>query len=137
MKRFYILGFLSLIFFDTLAQVSFKYASIHAEPLAMDVAWLARVFGQPWIYGAFVGYIGAFFTWMTLMKHAPIGPAFAASYLELISVTLVSVWLFDDTLTIAKVIGGLLIVAGILCLARQESPEEKGVTWQPNLDESA
>lgn len=47
MKRFYILGFLSLIFFDTLAQVSFKYASIHAEPLAMDVAWLARVFGHP------------------------------------------------------------------------------------------
>ncbi|WP_338513953.1 EamA family transporter [Pseudomonas poae] len=137
MKRFYILGFLSLIFFDTLAQVSFKYASIHAEPLAMDVAWLVRVFGHPWIYGAFVGYIGAFFTWMTLMKHAPIGPAFAASYLELISVTLVSVWLFDDTLTIAKVIGGLLIVAGILCLARQESPEEKDVTWQPNLDESA
>ncbi|MEB0107311.1 DMT family transporter [Pseudomonas sp. MH9.3] len=125
MKRFYILGFLSLIFFDTLAQVSFKYASIHAEPLAMDVAWLVRVFGHPWIYGAFVGYIGAFFTWMTLMKHAPIGPAFAASYLELISVTLVSVWLFNDTLTLPKVIGGLLIVAGILCLARQESPETK------------
>lgn len=123
MKRFYILGFLSLIFFDTLAQVSFKYASIHAEPLGLDVAWLVRVFSHPWIYGAFVGYIGAFFTWMTLMKHAPIGPAFAASYLELISVTLVSVWLFDDTLTIPKVIGGLLIIAGILCLARQEPPE--------------
>lgn len=125
MKRFYILGFLSLIFFDTLAQVSFKFASIHAEPLAMDAAWLLRVFGHPWIYGAFVGYIGAFFTWMTLMKHAPIGPAFAASYLELISVTLVSVWLFDDTLTIPKIIGGLLIIAGILCLARQETaPDE-------------
>lgn len=125
MKRFYILGFLSLIFFDTLAQVSFKFASIHAEPLAMDAAWLVRVFGHPWIYGAFVGYIGAFFTWMTLMKHAPIGPAFAASYLELISVTLVSVWLFDDTLTIPKIIGGLLIIAGILCLARQETSEDK------------
>ncbi|MCF5544529.1 DMT family transporter [Pseudomonas salomonii] len=127
MKRFYILGFLSLIFFDTLAQVSFKYASIHAEPLAMDTAWLMRVFGHPWIYGAFVGYIGAFFTWMTLMKHAPIGPAFAASYLELISVTLVSVWLFDDTLTIPKVIGGLLIIAGILCLARQETPQSESI----------
>ena len=135
MKRFYILGFLSLIFFDTLAQVSFKYASIHAEPLTMDVAWLARVFGHPWIYGAFVGYIGAFFTWMTLMKHAPIGPAFAASYLELISVTLVSVWLFNDTLTLPKVIGGLLIVAGILCLARQETPQDK--TAEAALETSA
>lgn len=127
MKRFYILGFLSLIFFDTLAQVSFKFASIHAEPLTLDSAWLIRVFAHPWIYGAFVGYIGAFFTWMTLMKHAPIGPAFAASYLELISVTLVSVWLFNDTLTVPKVIGGLLIVAGILCLARQETPQNTAV----------
>lgn len=115
MKRFYILGFLALIIFDTLAQVSFKFASVHAEPLTMDAAWLVRVFGAPWIYGAFVGYIGAFFTWMTLLKYAPVGPAFAASHLELISVTLISVWLFDDTLTLPKIIGGALIIAGILC----------------------
>lgn len=126
MKRFYILGFLALIIFDTLAQVSFKFASIHAEPLSMDVAWLVRVFGAPWIYGAFVGYIGAFFTWMTLLKYAPVGPAFAASHLELISVTLISVWLFDDSLTWPKIIGGALIIAGILCLARSE--DESGKT---------
>ena len=78
MKRFYILGFLALIIFDTLAQVSFKFASVHAEPLTMDAAWLVRVFGAPWIYGAFVGYIGAFFTWMTLLKYAPVGQLLAA-----------------------------------------------------------
>ncbi|WP_017256460.1 DMT family transporter [Pseudomonas tolaasii] len=127
MKRFYILGFLALILFDTLAQVSFKFASVHAEPLAMDTAWLIRVFGAPWIYGAFVGYIGAFFTWMTLLKYAPVGPAFAASHLELISVTLISVWLFDDSLTWPKIIGGALIIAGILCLARSEDEAEKFV----------
>ncbi|MGY2683303.1 EamA-like transporter family protein [Pseudomonas tolaasii NCPPB 2192] len=127
MKRFYILGFLALILFDTLAQVSFKFASVHAEPLAMDTAWLIRVFGAPWIYGAFVGYIGAFFTWMTLLKYAPVGPAFAASHLELISVTLISVWLFDDSLTWPKIIGGALIIAGILCLARSEDEAEKVV----------
>ena len=83
MKRFSLLGFLTLMLFDTLAQVSFKYASLHAGPLVMDIAWLGRVFGHIWIYGAFVGYIGAFFTWMTLLKYAPVGPAFAASHLEL------------------------------------------------------
>lgn len=132
MKRFYILGFLALIIFDTLAQVSFKFASLHAEPLTMDVAWLVRVFGAPWIYGAFVGYIGAFFTWMTLLKYAPVGPAFAASHLELISVTLISVWLFDDTLTWPKIIGGALIIAGILCLARSEDKESKTVEAEPS-----
>lgn len=131
MKRFYLLGFLALMAFDTLAQVSFKYASLHAGALTLDLAWLARVFGHVWIYGAFVGYIGAFFTWMTLLKYAPVGPAFAASHLEIISVTLLSVWLFDDALTLPKLAGGLLILSGVLCLARgeeQASPEPEART---------
>jgi drug/metabolite transporter (DMT)-like permease len=123
MKRFYFVGFLVLMMFDTLAQVSFKYASMHAEPLMLNVEWLLRVFGHPWIYGAFIGYIGAFFTWMTLLKYAPVGPAFAASHLEIISVTMVSVWLFNDELNLAKIVGGVLILSGILFLAKAETPE--------------
>ncbi len=46
------IGFLILMLFDTLAQISFKLASIHAMPLTFDVHWLIRVFGHPWIYGA-------------------------------------------------------------------------------------
>src|SRR3989442_10264020 len=57
----------------------FPYTTLFRS-LEFSTAWLARVFGQPWIYGAFVGYIGAFFSWMTLLKRAPIGPAFAASH---------------------------------------------------------
>ena len=128
MKRFYLIGFLALMVFDTLAQVSFKYASLHAGPLEIDPAWLGRVFSHVWIYGAFVGYIGAFFTWMTLLKYAPVGPAFAASHLEIVSVTLLSVWLFDDALTLPKLAGGLLILAGVLCLARGEDREAQPET---------
>ena len=73
MRRFYLIGFLALMAFDTLAQISFKVAGEHALPLEFSPAWLLRVFGQPWIYGAFIGYLGAFFTWMVLLKHAPIG----------------------------------------------------------------
>ena len=124
-KSFYVIGFLVLMAFDTLAQISFKTAGMHALPLEMSPAWLARVFGQPWIYGAFVGYVGAFFTWMTLLRHAPIGPAFAASHLEIISVLALSVWLFDETIGWPQIVGGLIIVAGIGCLAVSEKPEEE------------
>lgn len=121
MRRFYLCGFLMLMIFDTLAQVSFKYAALHAGPLTLDLAWLLRgIFGHIWIYGAFIGYLGSFFTWMTLLKYAPVGPAFAASHLEIISVTLISVWLFNDTLTLPELTGGVLILAGVLCLARGE-----------------
>lgn len=79
MKRitFYLVGFAFLMFFDTLGQCSFKMTAIHALPLTFDLPWLGRVFWQPYVYMAIGGYIGAFFTWMTLLKRAPVGPAFA------------------------------------------------------------
>ncbi|MHB1273163.1 MAG: DMT family transporter [Rhodanobacter sp.] len=123
MRRFYLFGFLLLMGFDTLSQISFKYAGTQALPVAASVAWLLRVFGQPWVYGAIIGYVGAFFTWMSLLKHAPIGPAFAASHLEVVSVMLLSIWLFDEHLTVPRVLGAIAIIAGIVCLGLAESRE--------------
>lgn len=123
MKRFYIIGFLALMSFDTLAQTSFKFISIHAEPLNFDLAWFLRIFSSPWLYGALFGYLGSFVSWMTLLKHAPLGPAFAASHLELVSVTLLSFWLFHEPLDAYKLVGGLLIVLGVLCLAKNEDAD--------------
>lgn len=131
MRYFYIIGFLILMSFDTLTQISFKFASIHAMPITFDLAWLGRVFSHPWIYGAFIGYIGAFFTWMSLLKHAPIGPAFAASHLELITVTLFSIWLFNEPLTLAKVIGALFILLGVILLAKDETEDEVQIVKSP------
>lgn len=134
MRRFYLLGFLLLMAFDTLSQVSFKYAGNGAFPPEASIAWLLRVFSQPWVYGAVVGYVGAFFTWMALLKHAPIGPAFAASHLEVVSVMLLSIWLFDEHLTAARVLGAIAIVAGIVCLGlaedreHQDDPQEQAAT---------
>ena len=124
LTRFYLIGFLLLLGFDTLAQVSFKLAANHALPLAFGTAWVLRVFTAPWVYGAIVGYLGAFFTWMTLLKHAPIGPAFAASHLEVVSVMLLAVWLFDEHLTAPRVVGAIAIIAGIVCLGLAESREQ-------------
>jgi drug/metabolite transporter (DMT)-like permease len=123
MRRFIIAGFLMLLGFDTLAQICFKYASTQALPLDFDPAWFARLFGKPWVYGSVLGYIGAFITWMSLLKQAPVGPSFAASHLELVSVTLFSVWLFNEQLNVYKVLGGGLIILGVLCLAKSEGSD--------------
>jgi len=128
-RRFYLIGFLVLMAFDTLAQLSFKQAGNTALPLELSPAWLVRVFGQPWIYGAFVGYIGAFFTWMSLLKRAPIGPAFAASHLEIISVLALSHYLFGEDIGWPQIVGCLFIIAGIICLALSET-EEPGEAHQ-------
>lgn len=121
MKRVDALGLLVLMLFDTLAQVSFKFAAVDALPAMANLAWLLRLLTHPWTYGAILGYLGAFFTWLTLLKRAPIGPAFAATHLQVVSVLLVSAWLFNEPLTLAKVAGTSLILAGVICLGVAEA----------------
>ncbi|HZX29960.1 MAG TPA: EamA family transporter [Rhodocyclaceae bacterium] len=123
MKRFYLIGFVALIAFDTLSQVCFKLAAVHAEPFAIDLDWLLRIVTQPYVYGAIVGYVGAFVTWMTLLEHAPIGPAFAASHLEVIGVMIISVPVFGEYLSAMQILGAGLIVAGVACLALGETSD--------------
>ncbi len=124
MKRFYLIGFAMLMAFDTLNLICFKLAGNHALPVEMSTEWLARVFSHPWIYGAIVGYIGAFLTWMSLLKHAPIGPAFAASHLEVISVMALSWWMFSEPVTVTQIIGAVAIIAGIVCRAFADGDDE-------------
>jgi drug/metabolite transporter (DMT)-like permease len=119
--KFYFLGFFALIVFDTFSQICFKMAALQAEPFLIEVAWLIRVLETPWVYGAIFGYLGAFITWMTLLRHAPVGPAFAASHLEVVGVIVISVPLFGEVLTISQMLGAILVVAGVVCLAQGET----------------
>lgn len=120
MKKFYLIGFGILLLFDTLGQTSFKLAAIAAEPLEMGIEWIIRVFTNPWIYVAIIAYIATFFAWMTLLKHAPVGPAFAAAHMEVVTVMIVSVWVFNDSITWPRLIGAILIIIGIIFLAFAE-----------------
>ena len=127
MRLSYPLGFFLLMTFDTLSQISFKLAGIHALPVEANAAWLLRLLVQPWVYCAILGYVGAFFIWMRLLRRAPIGPAFAASHLEVVSVMLLSAPLFNEHIGFAQAVGAFAIVAGIACLARGERDvPEKG-----------
>ncbi|HEY0229640.1 MAG TPA: EamA family transporter [Dokdonella sp.] len=125
MRRFYLIGFLVLVCFDTFAQICFKLTANHAMPPEMNPAWIMRVLSTPWVYCAIACYIGAFLTWMTLLEHAPIGPAFAASHLEVISVMVLSWAIFGDHIGTPQLAGAALIIAGIVCLAISETDGEK------------
>ena len=123
MKRtqFYIFGFSALMLCDTLTQISFKLASNHGGEFVIHLDWLLSIFSQPWIYGAVLGYLGSFVAWMTLLKHTPVGLAFAASHLQVVVVLFVSAIFFGDRLSLAQIVGAFLIVLGILCLSFSEA----------------
>lgn len=106
-----------LMLFDTCTQVAFKLAANQAGVFEMTLAWLKAAAYSPWIYGSVAGYLGAFFTWMTLLKRAPVGPAFAASHLEVVTVLIVSKWFFGEQLAPLQGLGALCIVVGIVVLS--------------------
>jgi drug/metabolite transporter (DMT)-like permease len=118
--RFFVVGFAVLAAFDTLTQVSFKLATLRTGEFAFALPWLRAAALSPWIYVAIAGYLGAFITWMTVLEHAPVGPAFAASHLDIVIVLLVSVPLFGEHLTLVQLAGAACIVGGILLLSRGE-----------------
>ncbi|OCG18588.1 MULTISPECIES: DMT family transporter [unclassified Gilliamella] len=120
MKKFYIIGFFLLLFFDTFGQTSFKLTALSAIPFEVSTAWLIRIFTYGWVYLVMLGYTGAFITWMVLLKKAPVGPAFAASHLQVVTVMLVSIIVFDEQITLTRMLGGLCIIIGIVFLALAE-----------------
>lgn len=123
MRKLYAIGFPALMAFDTLAQTCFKIAGNHALPFSPDASWILRVTEQPWTWIALCGYLCAFATWMRLLRDAPIGPAFAASHLEVVSVLLVSAWWLHERITPLQLLGALVIMLGIGLLAVSESRE--------------
>lgn len=124
MRRFYILGFLALLVVDTIAQVSFKLAAVAALPMTGDGAWVGRILMTPWVYCAVAGYLCAFVTWMALLRSAPIGPAFAVSHLEVVTVMFVASPVFGEAIGVDQLAGAGLIVAGIVCLALSETDDD-------------
>ena len=114
---FYAIGFAALLLLDTWTQVSFKLATRHTGEFSWTATWLEAAARTPWIYGAMAGYLGAFLMWMTLLKHAPIGPAFAASHLEVVTVLIISIPLFGERLAPLQAVGAVCIIAGIVLLS--------------------
>jgi len=115
------LGFAALVLIDTWTQIAFKLASRQTGEFVLNTRWLSAAAVTPFIYGAIAGYIAAFVAWMTLLEHAPVGPAFAASHLEVVTVLMISVPLFGEHLSAAKLAGAACIVTGIIMLSFSES----------------
>ncbi len=116
-RRALLVGFVLLVAFNSAAQLALKSASTGALPLQFGAAWLSRLLHQRALYFAILGFVSGFLVWMALLRHAPIGPAFAASNLDIVTVLLASAWFLGEHVGGWQVVGAVLIVAGVGCLA--------------------
>ncbi len=120
MRRAILLGFLLLLTFDTSGQVGIKLAGERIG-IGEDVGWLLRVLGEPLIYLVLLCYGGAFATYVSLLKYAPVGPAYAAAHGHIVTVLIISMAFLGERLTVVQGLGGLAIMAGIAILAVTET----------------
>jgi len=125
MKKIVYALFVLLLAIDTFNQVAFKMAGERTAPVTFDADWLMRIVNEPWIGAIIAGYLVAFLIYMTLLRDVNIGPAFAASHLEIVAVIIFSVLFFGERLTLLQVIGCAAILGGVALLAVTEKPAER------------
>ena len=123
MRRGILLGFLALLTLDTAAQVSMKLAADKAGGVVGLDAWLLRIATEPLVYFIVGLYFVSFLTYVTLLKHAPVGPAYAAAHGHIVTVSIVSVLFLGERLNGIQILGAAAIVAGVVLLAATETPE--------------
>lgn len=125
MKKIVYALFILLLAIDTFNQVAFKMAGERTAPVTFDADWLMRIVNEPWIGAILAGYLMAFLIYMTLLRDVQIGPAFAASHLEIVTVMIFSVLFFDERFTSLQVVGCAAILGGVAILAITEKPDER------------
>lgn len=104
-----------------MGQLGFKFAADVVGPMALESSWLTGLVRNPYFYLTLFAYVGAFFVYMNMLEHAPIGPLFAASHMELVSVTIISVAFLGERFNPLQAVGCTLIVAGIVLLGFGET----------------
>lgn len=119
MGYFYIFG---TIFFTVYGQIVLKWringVGTLPETLSAKILFLFKLLFDPWIFSGFAAAFIASFFWMAAMTKFDISYAYPFMSGAFVLVFLISVVLFQEPLTWQKVIGLLLIVAGIIVTSR-------------------
>ena len=122
MRKAVLLGFLLLLMIDTTQQVFVKLASDVIGPVDIGnlQPWFDRLLQEPLVLGIVACYLAAFFTYTSLLKHAAVGPAYAAVHGHVVTVLISSIVFFGEQLTLLQGLGCASILAGIVILAVTE-----------------
>ncbi len=88
------------------------------EPLISKVLFLLAQLLNPWVFsGLFAAFVAAL-CWMAAMTKLPLSQAYPFTSLAIVLVFVASSVLFGESITSAKVLGTLLIVAGLFVISR-------------------
>jgi drug/metabolite transporter (DMT)-like permease len=104
-------------------QFLWKYG-LQSHPRAFTAAEeTARLFLSPQVLGGLAVYGGATVLWLYILSRVPISIAYPLQSFAYVFAVVAAHFLFGESLTVGKVAGSLLIVAGISLIAISSSAE--------------
>lgn len=119
MGYYYIFG---TIFFTVYGQIVLKWriSGIGALPETMinKILFLTNLLFDPWIFSGFIAAFIASLFWMAAMTKFDISYAYPFMSSAFVLVFLFSIFLFNEPVSWQKIIGLILIVAGILVTSK-------------------
>lgn len=110
------------LLFTVYGQLVLRWQMAGAGPLpeggADKLLFLARQFANPWILTGFASAFIASLAWMAAMTRFDLGYAYPFMSLAFILVMLFGVAFLGEALSLRKIVGTLLVMAGLIVIAR-------------------
>jgi multidrug transporter EmrE-like cation transporter len=110
------------IFFTVYGQVALKMQVAQAGPLPEastdKLLFVLRLLLNPWVISAFGAAFLASVAWMGAMSKFQLSHAYPFMSLNFVIVLLLGAWLFDEPLSITRLLGIALICLGTIVAAQ-------------------
>lgn len=119
MSYLYIVLTIALTVFGQIAiKMQVMQAGALPDASGDKIAFLIRLLLNPWIISAFFAAFLASISWMGAMTKFQLSHAYPFMSLNFVIVLLLSGWLFDEPLSMAKILGISLICIGTIVAAQ-------------------
>jgi drug/metabolite transporter (DMT)-like permease len=100
------------IAFDTAGQLSFKAAATDADAGSRIARW-RQMAGRPWIWAGIACFVGEFLAWIAFLSLVPLSRGVLLGSINIVAVMIAGRLLFRERLSRLRVVGILLIAAGV------------------------
>jgi multidrug transporter EmrE-like cation transporter len=113
---------LATVVFTVYSQLVMRSEVVKAGSLPTDIlgkmSFVAHLFLNPWVFSSLLSSLLAGISWMLTMSRFEISYAYPWIGLNFVLMLLFGGILFGESISSTKVIGTLLVVAGVLVIAR-------------------
>jgi drug/metabolite transporter (DMT)-like permease len=125
-------AWLMLLVFETICQVSLKKAGLAVGEFGFTPDDFHRAITTPWLWSAIGCYVGAFLSWITILRKSTLSAAFATSAIVFVAVMVSSWVIFAEKVGVLQIVGSCVILIGILMLGADEAATDAPQSVPPS-----